>query len=210
MKMKTEDPEKADMPTSGLKDIVGSDPLIIKFSDENSAVLIKELTEGVFIHNAGAVIIASFLPALFSRTGILTDNTIRDLNQALSLVHYCITGSKSPVEFDLLLPKILLGIEPETVFDPDIFPDEKQISEADEMLASIVEYWDVLKDTTIDGLREAFLQRKGKLTFNNEEWFLIVEQKPYDMLLEQLPWNISMIKLPWMRNLLRTQWIINT
>jgi hypothetical protein len=81
------------------------------------------------------------------------------------------------------------------------------MKEVDEMLLSLIEYWSVLKNTSIDGLRESFFKRSGKLGIVNNEWVLQVEQKPFDMLLQQLPWSISMIKLPWMENLLKTEWV---
>jgi hypothetical protein len=84
---------------------------------------------------------------------------------------------------------------------------KEQIAEADVMLLSVIEHWSVLKNTSVQGLRESFLQRNGKLTLVNNEWLLQVEQKSYDMLLQHLPWSISMIKLPWMKNLLKTEWV---
>lgn len=172
--------------------------------------LTGELEEGIFINNAGAVIIAPFLPLLFSRAGISSGPVINDVPAALALVNYCITGQREAAEFDLLLPKILCGAAPELVPEMSSHLPVKYFEEADEMLGSAIEYWTALKNTSVQGLREAFLQRNGKLVFKNEEWILYVEQMPYDMLLQQLPWNIGMIRLPWMVNLLRTQWIINT
>jgi hypothetical protein len=177
-----------------------------KTPEESKAGLVKELREGVFIGNAGVVIVAPFLPALFTRTGLNNDGQVTDGSTALSLVHYCVKGNPYPAEFELLLPKLLCGIAPETLVDPMPLTDENMMKEADEMLASVIEHWSVLKDTSIGGLREAFLQRPGKLVFSEDEWLLFVEQKPYDMLLEQLPWNIGMIKLPWMKYILRTHW----
>jgi hypothetical protein len=177
----------------------------LKVSTKNA--LIGELREGVFIYNAGAVIIAPFLSALFSRTGLLKNDEIASESTALSTLNYCISGNATPVEFELLLLKILCGLPPEEAVEMASLEDENIIREADEMLKSVIEHWSVLKDTSINGLREAFLQRNGKLFFSEDQWWLFVEQKPYDMLLEQLPWNISMIKLPWMSHILRTQWV---
>ena len=167
----------------------------------------REFTEGVFIDNAGAVIIAPFLTMMFSRSGLTEENKIIDTSAAVNLVHYCITGRTAAQEYELLLPKILCGLETGFVPGTVNITDAKIIKEADEMRASVIEYWTVLKDTSVDGLRESFLVRNGKLTFIDDEWLLKVEQKPFDMLLEHLPWNIGMIKLPWMKNLIRTQWI---
>jgi hypothetical protein len=167
----------------------------------------KDIQEGIFIQNAGAVIIASFLPELFSRTGISKGKEITESSQALSLLNYCISGKRTAFEFELVLPAILCGITPGKITGMVTVNDEEMIREADEMLASVIEHWSVLKNTTVEGLREAFLQRNGKLVYAEEEWRLTVEQKPYDMLLEQLPWNISMISLPWMNEVLRILWI---
>ncbi len=167
----------------------------------------KVLQQGIYIENAGAVIITPFLNALFSRVGLLNGSNINDANSALMLLHYCVTGNTTAAEFELFFPKILCGISVEKAVITDRLLTEKQLAEADEMLSSVIEYWAVLKNTSISGLRESFLKRSGKLSFVNDEWLLQVEQKPYDMLLQQLPWSISMIKLPWMNNLLKTEWI---
>ena len=81
----------------------------------------------------------------------------------------------------------------------------KQESEA--LLQSVIAHWGVIKNTSLEGLRESFLQREGKLSFNNNEWYLQVEQKAFDMLLRELPWTIQMIRLPWMKHLLKTDWV---
>jgi hypothetical protein len=196
-KRQTEEGKEEDITNPGLN----------KITTENKTSFSQDLAEGVFITNAGAVIIAPFLSALFTRTGLLFENSIADEAAALSLLHFCITGNTDPAEFELLLPKILLGIDPEKFIDIETVPGEMQLKETSEMLSSVIEYWEILKDTSIDGLRETFLRRNGKLSFLKDEWLLRVEQKPFDMLLQQLPWNISMIRLPWMKHLLKTEWI---
>jgi len=106
-----------------------------------------------------------------------------------------------------VLPKLLCGIDIEFPINTNIRITDDQMKEVDEMLLAIIEHWSVLKNTSIDGLRESFLKRSGKLTIENREWLLQIEQRPYDMLLQQLPWGISMIKLPWMKKLLITEWV---
>lgn len=165
------------------------------------------LQHGIYIDNAGAVIIAPFLNALFSRAGLLNGNDMSDGNTALMLLHYCVTGHTTAAEFELFFPKILCGISAEKAVATDILLSEKQLTEADEMLSAVIEYWAIIKNTSINGLRESFLKRSGKLSLVDNTWLLQVEQKSYDMLLQQLPWNISMIKLPWMNILLKTEWI---
>ena len=67
-------------------------------------------------------------------------------------------------------------------------------------------HWGALKSTSIDGLRNSFLMRNGKLS-KEEIWQLTVENKAWDVLLAQLPWGISMVKTPWMEELLYVHWM---
>jgi hypothetical protein len=164
--------------------------------------------EGVYISNAGLVIVASFLPVLLKNLGLMERGKIAYFEKAVLLLHYLATGSTNAAEFQVALPKVLCGMEISTPLSLDVVLTQDMLSEADDLLASVITHWTILKNTSIDGLRESFLQRQGKLSFTrNDEWLLQVEQKPYDMLLQQLPWNMSFIKLAAMKYPLRTAWI---
>ena len=167
----------------------------------------EDAKEGIYIENAGAVIIAVFLPALFHKLKLVKDGAMVDPVMAALLIQYAVSGKTNMDEYELVLPKILCGLDIELRVDTDMKISTAQKKEVDEMLSAIIEYWAVIKNTSIDGLRESFLKRIGKLTMKENEWLLQVEQKSYDMLLQQLPWSISMIKLPWMKGLLKTEWV---
>lgn len=167
----------------------------------------SELQEGIYIDNAGAVIFAAFIPTLFKKLALENEGAILNPDLAALLIQYCVTGNAKIAEYELVLPKILCGLAIEFPVNTNVRITTSQMKEVDEMLQSLIEYWSVLKNTSIDGLRESFFKRSGKLGIVNNEWVLQVEQKPFDMLLQQLPWSISMIKLPWMENLLKTEWV---
>lgn len=80
--------------------------------------------------------------------------------------------------------------------------------EANALLEAVVRNWPVLKNTSADGLREAFLQRPGQLLWQEaqERWLVRVERRAHDLLLEQLPWTISMVKLGWMEEMVVVEW----
>jgi hypothetical protein len=168
---------------------------------------ISKESEGIYINNAGLVIVASFLPLLLKNLLLVQDGKIDNISKTVCLVQYLASGNESVAEFELVLTKILCGIDIQLPVETEIHFEENEKKEINEVLLSVIEYWGILKDTSIDGLRESFLMRNGKLWFENNEWHLQVEQRPYDMLLQQLPWNISMIRLPWMKHLLKTNWI---
>jgi hypothetical protein len=167
-----------------------------------------EISDAIYLSNAGLVIIAAYLARLFENLGWWKDNKWKERNAAVCLLQYIATGQPKMEEFELVLPKILCGLQPEDVIDPTyFFITEQMQQEVTDLLSSVITYWSVLKDTSIDGLRGSFLVRDGKLWKNENKWYLTVEQKGYDMLLQQIPWNISMIQLPWMDEMLTTNWV---
>jgi Contractile injection system tape measure protein len=81
------------------------------------------------------------------------------------------------------------------------------LTEGEHLLQTAIDYWQVLKSTSSDGLREGFLQRAGKLTFEDDDnWRLQVEQQSIDVLLGSLPWGINVVTLPWLKNLIMVEW----
>jgi len=168
---------------------------------------VTELQKGIYIDNAGAVIFAAFIPALFKQLELEKNGDIQNPDLAALIIQYCVTGNAKIAEYELVLPKILCGLDIGFPVNTKTKISTRQMKEVDEMLLSLIEYWSVLKNTSIDGLRESFLKRSGKLSRMDNEWLLQVEQKTFDMLLQQLPWSMSMIKLPWMTNLLKTEWV---
>lgn len=184
------------------------DQLTNKAVEKNSMKGITEdLREGIYIENAGAVVIAAFLPRLFERLKIIDKAEIINPGLGALMIQYAVSGKTKAEEHELVLPKILCGINPELPVNTARKITRAQQSEADEMLRAVIEHWSAIKNTSVEGLRESFLKRNGKLMLAEDEWLLQAEQKAYDMLLQQLPWNISMIKLPWMKNLLKTEWV---
>ena len=175
---------------------------------QQQEVLQQSLNQPVFISNAGLVLVAAFLPALFEKTKVSVDQKIHNHDKAVCFVHYLATGNENMQEYELVLPKILCGTAIDKPIDAGKFHLNKSLrKEAEEMLTSVIEYWNILQNTSVDGLRDSFLKRNGKLSYDGKDWLLQVEQQSYDMLLQHLPWNISMIKLPWMQQMLKTEWI---
>ena len=162
--------------------------------------------EGLYINNAGLVIVAPFLPTLFKKWHLYNETALTDVNKSVCLVQYLASGREVVAEFELGLAKILCGLQPDTPVDTGIRFTSEEKEEVNDLLASAIEYWQILKDTSPEGLRQSFLQRQGKLQLVKNNWQLQVEQKPWDVLLQHLPWNISMLKLPWMTKMLKTDW----
>jgi hypothetical protein len=161
--------------------------------------------EHILIANAGLVILALYLPALFTNTDILKDGRLQNADRAVTLLRYMVFEDAAFEEYDLILEKILCGIplsEHVDIPQPVTTEDREQV---EALLESVIEHWPALKSTTPGGLRLNFLQREGQLAYQGQ-WELKVQRQAHDILLDFLPWNISMIKLPWMKEIITVKW----
>jgi hypothetical protein len=152
------------------------------------------------------VLIAPYLSAFFPRAGLVKDNIITDAGRAVGILQYIISGADDYAEFEMVLPKVLCGITPETAVAEGYLLTDEEKAQVHELLGAVISHWDALKNTSVDGLRNTFLQREGKLILKNDTWLLQVQEQPFDMLLDYLPWSFSMIRLPWMQQILQVSW----
>src|SRR6185312_4574080 len=165
--------------------------------------------EGVFVVHAGTVLLHPFLRSLFTRLQLIEGNAFADLQaqeQCLYLIHYLAAGNTEPKEYELMLAKLLCAWPIETPVPAGILLPEEFLQEAKDMLQAAIAQWEILKNTSVAGLREAFLQRPGKLFSRNGNLYLRVEKSSVDILLDYLPWGLGMIMLPWMKDILRVEW----
>lgn len=166
-----------------------------------------EVKEGIYISCAGLVLLHPFLPRLFKVLGIADEDTLLQPERALCLLHYLATGHSIAPEYELQLPKLLCNLPLEHPVESDVNLTAAELEEAAGLLDAAVRHWDALGNTSGDGLRGAFLVRRGKLSArSNGDWLLQVETNSFDILLDQLPWGFGMIKLPWMEKILWVEW----
>ena len=124
---------------------------------------------------------------------------------AMQILQYIAYGD-TPTESPKGLDAILCGLSPESpqgVGEP-VAADEKQL--VDQMLKSIIQHWNALGSTSVQGLRETFLRHSGWLKKEKEAWVLKVHNGPFDMLVDRLPWGISMVKYDWMPEVVNVSW----
>jgi hypothetical protein len=171
-------------------------------------------TEGVYVENAGLVLLWPFLGRLFERLDLIRaqdggDTLFRDraaLHRAVGLLQHVATGETEPAEYQLPLAKVLCGMDPAEVF---AFGDPVTAAEAEEcdlLLAAVIANAPVLGEMSVDGFRGSFLIRKGLLGARDGTWLLRVERMTHDILIERLPWQPSWIKLPWLEAPIFVEW----
>lgn len=166
-----------------------------------------EAREGIYLQNAGIILLHPFLPRFFAMLNIADQNTLLQPERALCLLHFLATGQYMPLEYELVLPKLLCNIPLLTPVKTNLDLTDTEVKEAVVLLEAVIGHWNVLRNTSHDGLRGTFLLRPGKVTLRDDgDWLLQVESNSVDILLDQLPWGISMIKLPWMDTMLWVAW----
>jgi hypothetical protein len=180
--------------------------------DELEATLkysIEEPTEKYSVKYAGIVLLAPFLKAFFDELNLLEDGKWKNIACAFKGVHllkFLSSSDQQIPEYSLVIEKILCGLPVDMPVPLTIVLDGKEIEEAESLLNAVISHWNVLKNTSIDGLREAFFKRDGLITKKDDSWLLQVERKTLDVLLDNIPWGYSTISLIWNDYLLSVEW----
>lgn len=178
-------------------------------TDETEEELLPEAEEQPlsFISNAGLILIAPFLPRLFSMLQLTENGVFKDRDakiRAIFLMQYAVFSTTEFPEYDLQLNKLLAGFKTGVPLPRSVELTEEEIKTTEGMLQGVVQHWNKVK--TIDGLREGFLQREGKLDEIGEMIELVVESKAFDMLLDAVPWNFRTTKFSWMEKTIQVKW----
>ncbi len=163
--------------------------------------------EGLYVDNAGLVVLHPFLQMCFEGLGLARDGVLLQPDRALHLLHYLCTGHTPAPEYELTLPKILCNIPLDTPVEADITLTDQEKEEALGLLQAVIRWWTALQGTSPDALRGTFLCRPGLLSRRTDgDWLLQVEHQSFDILLAELPWGIAAVRLPWMEAVVWVEW----
>ena len=169
----------------------------------------EQVGEAIYVENSGIIILGPYIALLFERLGLVENQEFKSeeaTQKGIHILQYAITGKEYEEEQLLILNKIVCGVDIHTPIAKEVIllPEDKEL--VNSLLKAIISSWSVLKNTTVEGLRETFLCRGGRLTIEEDSYVLTVEQKPFDMLLDQIPWSITKLKLTWMKKMLEVLW----
>ncbi len=168
-----------------------------------------ELDETILISNSGLVLTSPFLPFFFKGLGLVENKQFVSKsaqNRAALLLQSLLDDSFSYEESNLMLNKILCGIEPTEPIMVSFSPSETEKEEIKNLLEAMVGHWKALKSTSGSSMAQGFFTRQGSLKRVSKGYQLTIPRTSIDILLNQLPWAISIIKLPWMNETLFTEW----
>jgi len=170
---------------------------------------VDDAGDNIFVPNAGLSIVAVYLPQFFDSLKLTMENEFINNDAAIRatlLTQYIITGEMVFHEHDLVLNKVMCGLEIEKPVPESIEVTFEETEEVESLLHAVISHWKTLKNTSIEGLREAFLIRSGRIIEEDQSWILDVESRSLDILLDTIPWSFNFIKLPWMKKPLTVNW----
>ena len=168
-----------------------------------------DVIESAVVDNAGLVLAAPYLPRLWKMLCLTEGTRFVDrpsAERAVHLLQFMVdTRSRTP-EYELVLNKILCGIE---ISEPicggiDITDGEQEAVEG--LIKGMIVNWKTIGSTSVAGFRASFLQRRGRLVLKENGWHLKVAPKAFDMLLDRIPWSFSTIKHAWMEKVVFVSW----
>jgi len=165
--------------------------------------------EPAYLKNAGMVLMSPFFPGLFSKLSLTETGKFKDRDaqiRGMFLLQYAVFGTEEFPEHELQLNKLLTGFETGIPIPRTIGLTEEEKSIVHSLLNGVLEHWGRLAKTSVEGLREAFLQREGQLVELEDHFLLTVGEKSFDMLLDSLPWNFKTIRLGWMKKAIMVKW----
>lgn len=173
-----------------------------------------EPTGAVYIDNAGLVLLSPYLPTLFKRLKLLSENeggkaavTGEEApSRAVHLLQYLVDGRLDAPEPALPLNKLLCGLPIAHPVARDIMIEAEERELLDGLLTAAISSWPIIKNSSIAALRETFLQREGRLLRTDSGWQLTVQRKALDVLVDQIPWTFSMIYHRWMAEPVHVTW----
>jgi hypothetical protein len=169
----------------------------------------EDMLEEVVVQNAGMVIAAPYLPKLWNMLDLVETEIFKNnqaAERAVHLLQFMTAKRIESPEYELILNKILCGVKSSEPITGRIDITEKEQKAVEGLIQGMITNWKGIGRTSIEGFRESFLQRRGRLRLKDDAWHLKVKQRAFDMLLDSIPWGFATIKHPWMERVVYVKW----
>lgn len=164
------------------------------------------------IPNAGLAILSPFLPMLFMRLNMLSQdrrsfNSNESKVRAIFILQRLIANEDREYdEKDLFLNRLLINYPSNEPLPKRVELNQDELNTIDSLLETAKTNWSKMRNTSIRALQESFLNRAGFIEKTEWECTLTVEERAYDILLDSIPWSYKLVRLPWMENILKVNW----
>ncbi len=187
---------------------------LLKEQQEDWARETPDPDQKIYVYNAGLVLLWIFFARFFEDLSLIRKEGKKNVfiniaaqQRAVLLTQYLVTGKTAFEERDLVLNKILCGYNVTSPIPLKLDLTEEERRACDIVLNSAIQHWEVLKNTSREGLRENFLQREGVIRYKQGNVYMKVAQKSIDILVERIPWTFRTIKLSWNDYIIFVEWV---
>lgn len=166
-----------------------------------------EPEKGFIAANAGLILLHPFLKAFCEKWELMDEERkLTSPEQMVHVLHYLATGQEHPEEYMLTFEKYICGLDSDTIVERTVDIPEEIKAGADELLQAVLNYWDALKSSSLQLLRNEFLQRPGRIEEKDKQLRITFERKTFDILIDRIPWTIGYLQLPWRKGLIVVEW----
>lgn len=182
-----------------------------KQPEEPQAPIQKQFSqsEEIYVDNAGLVLLWIFISNFFKNLDWLEDKTFKAQSlqhRATWMLQFLVNSQTQFPEYDLPLNKLLCGLGTNESLEPLDDLTEVEQAAGNELLEVVLNYTQGLGNLSKEGFQQAYLQREGVLTRQNNGYLLQVEKETFDILLTRLEWTYQVVKLPWMDKAIFVEW----
>lgn len=207
------DTEKGDKITESNDSLVKGVESVLHTAETEQTL--KESTQPDYIEipNAGLCLLVLWFPRLFKILGLLTDDGKNFINtesriRAIFIIQHLVTDEKKEYkEQELAFNRILTECPFHIPLPKNIELTDMELQTVTSMLAGVKANWSKLKNTSVKGFQQSFINRPGKIEKQKDKWVLYVENRAYDILLNSLPWSYHEIRLPWLKKKIDVVWL---
>ena len=168
--------------------------------------------EVTLVGNAGLCLLSPWFPRLFFLLGY-QDEERRNFKdtasriRAVFLLQYLVNPEEKDYrEPELAFNRLLVALPAQVPLPKRVELTDEEKEMADNMLASIKSNWSKMDGTSVNGFRQCFIQRDGRLEQQDEKWLLTIESRAYDILLDTIPWAFRQIRFPWLKKYIQVSW----
>jgi hypothetical protein len=177
-----------------------------------------EADDGIYIHNAGMVLLHPYLLPFFRNMGLVEGKEFRDDEarwKAVHLLQWLVFGDRVSKgeneeeisEHEFILNKILCGMDIAEPVPVNFGLSDEEKLKSEEFLLAIMKNWPALERSSVHALRTTFLEKEGRLQREGSNWNLFIPRNSaVDILIDRLPWAISMIRMPWDKTVIYVEW----
>lgn len=168
--------------------------------------------EVVLVGNAGLCLLSPWFPRLFVLLGYFNEekkdfkDTASRIRAVFLLQYLACSEEKDYYEPELAFNRLLVSLPAHIPLPKQIELTDKEKQTVDDMLEAVKANWKTMQGVSMNGFRQSFLLRDGRLEHQDARWLLTVANQVHDLLLDNVSWSFQKIRFPWLKKYIQVSW----